>query len=351
MTKATRESQEKRQKRNETVGSPRKVALAVGLVFVGVVAAGVALNFDQLFARSDTVETVGRQAGLVDAPNTAPVILSVTPAAGRIEPFDLCKLVCEARDDDGDVLTYTWVASAGEVFGAGATVEWGSPIDEGASSLSVTVDDGRGGIAEQSIQIDVKANHAPEIVSMTASADSVIPGASTYVSCLARDEDGDEVSYEWVVDGGEVFGRGPAVVWLAPADTGSWWVRVVARDAYGGVSKSEVPVSVTLGVVPTLGEFVVSAIETDMLRYSQGVWDIFRGRSCSIECVVAEGMGPFTYVWTADRGTLTVERAVARWDAPNEQGPATILVEVTDANGNSAGGKVLMYVETCTCKF
>lgn len=136
-----------------------------------------------------------------------------------------------------------------------------------------------------------------------------------------------------------------------PTEPGSFRVAVFARDLYGGESTREIPISVTPAEPPTLGEFVVKGIDTDLLTLNGDVWHIFRGRSCSIECVVLDGEGPYTYAWTADQGTLTADGAVARWDAPESKGPATILVNVTDMRGNTASGGVLMNVETCTCKF
>lgn len=332
-------------KKGEPGGSRRKAAVIVGLVCVGVVAAVVALNFDRLSANAGPTEPAAPAA------NTAPVILGVTPATDRIEPLDVCRVDCEAVDDDGDALAYTWVASQGDVAGEGAAVEWSAPEAEGLYRLSVMVDDGRGGTAEYSTSLRVRANFAPEIVSLTPYSDWAKPGGSTYVSCTATDADGDQITYEWSATAGEVFGQGSAIVWLAPVEPGSYFVKVIARDTYGGESSREVPVSVTANQGPKLGRFRVEGIETDMLDLDDGVWDIFQGRSCSIKCVVLEGSEPYTYAWTADWGTLTADGAVARWDAPEERGPATIQVDVTDVNGNTTRGVVLMYVETCTCMF
>ena len=64
-----------------------------------------------------------------------------------------------------------------------------------------------------------------------------------------------------------------------------------------------------------------------------------------------EGDEPLTYMWTAAEGALTADGAVATWEAPRIRGPATIIVDVTDAHGNTNSGQVLMYVEDCTCAF
>lgn len=351
MAKAVKESGKESRKKKESGGAQRKAAVIVGLVCVGVVAAVVAMNADRLSVHSDVSDPVSQQTRTTSGPNTAPVIVSVTPAIDRILPFDMCEVVCEAVDDDGDVLTYTWVAGQGDVYGEGATIEWGAPTAEGLYTLSVTVDDGRGGVAESSTSLRVKNNDAPDIASLSAFSDWIVPGTSTYVSCSATDADGDEIAYEWVITGGELFGQGRSVVWASPSEPGSYWLTVYARDAYGGESRRGIPISVAQSEPPTIGKFIVKGVDTDLLRPDEYGWKIFRGRSCSIECVVAEGDGPFKYSWTADKGTLTADGAVARWDAPESRGPASVVVDVTDVHGNVASGIVSFSVETCTCAF
>ena len=125
-------------------GANRKTAVIVGLACVGVVAAILAMNFDRLAFGS---------AASAPTSNAAPVILSVTPATERIEPLDVCQLVCEATDGDGDALAYTWTASQGEIIGEGSTIDWGAPDTEGLFGVSVTVDDGNGGTDEYSVSL------------------------------------------------------------------------------------------------------------------------------------------------------------------------------------------------------
>jgi len=275
----------------------------------------------------------------------------VTPATDRIEPSDLAQVAVEAEDADGDALTYTWAASQGDIIGEGATVEWSAPDTEGLYGVSVTVDDGRGGTAEFSTSLRVKSNYAPEIVSLSPYSEWAMPQTSVYVSCAATDLDGDQIAYEWSATAGEVFGQGSSIVWVAPVEPGSYFVKVTVRDTYGGESVREAPISVTPGTAPTLGRFRVKGIMTDMLNLYNDVWEVFMGRAISIECKVTDGEGPFTYTWSADRGTLTAEGAMARWDAPESKGPATVTVNVTDVHGNTTVGTVLLSVETCTCKF
>lgn len=333
---------------DKSISARRWRAAALKTSVVCVVAAVAAVSPGCAAVHSDV--GAGVQPS-VEMPNSTPVVLSITAATRRIEPSDLCSLMCEAVDEDGDTLTYTWTASQGEVIGEGPSVQWSAPDTEGLFRLSVTVDDGRGGTAESSLSLGVKMNYAPEITELAAFSEVVAPGASTYLKCSASDDDGDPIAYQWEATHGEVFGEGCGVVWLAPAEPGPYWVTVCARDSYGGEATRAIAINVSANTAPDLGRFRVKGVDTDLLDFNDGVWDVFRGRSISIRCVVNDGAAPFTYDWSVDYGTLTAEGDTAVWDAPEEHGPATVIVDVTDVDGSTTRGTVLLYVETCTCAF
>ncbi|OGL42404.1 MAG: hypothetical protein A2161_17270 [Candidatus Schekmanbacteria bacterium RBG_13_48_7] len=62
----------------------------------------------------------------------------------------------KASDPDGDILTYTWSTTHGEIMGTGPFVQWKSPCCEPIiATIAVNVDDGRGGTASDSVQITV----------------------------------------------------------------------------------------------------------------------------------------------------------------------------------------------------
>ena len=348
------DSEERRREGGTAKASHKKAAFIVIGACLLVVAAILTLSQDGLSVRSDVQTAPEDKAGedvAESSPNSLPEIVGIIPATDRITPFDLCEVVCEAVDPDGDELTYTWSASQGDIYGEGSTVEWGSPVDEGLYRVTVTVDDGRGGTAEFSTSLRVKSNSEPVIVEMSSDADWVVPGASAYLSCMAEDGDGDEITYEWEATAGEFYGSGTSVVWVAPEIEGANWITVRARDPYNGEAVRAIPVSVTQGEPPVLGDFIVQGVNTNMVGPAGDAWKIFRGRTLMAECVVEDGKGPFTYEWTVDRGTLTPDGNIATWQAPDARISATIVVEVTDVNGNTASGSLLVYVETCTCSF
>ena len=331
--------------------SPKKAAVVVVLVVLAVVAAVVVMNRDRLLVHSDVTTPTPPTSAQPVIPNRAPEILSITAATDRIEPFSICELECDATDPDGDPLTYTWSVSAGEVYGSGPRIEWGSPVAEGLYRVSVTVDDGRDGVAEYSTSLRVKANAAPVLANMTLDAEWLPCGGSTRLSCDVSDADGDDITLTWSATGGTLTGQGSAVIWTAPETDGVYWIAVIARDAYGGEARRTLPISVTSGEPPKIDGLFVHGVNTDMVQKVGNDWMVYQGRTLNIICAMADEAATFTYDWSVDFGTITADGATATWVAPSNRVAATILVVVADDKGNQSSASVLISVETCTCSF
>jgi len=77
--------------------------------------------------------------------NRDPVISSLVANPITVLPQSNSTVTCVASDPDGDVLVYSWKASDGEITGMGDTVTWIAPETEGTFSITVSVDDGKGG--------------------------------------------------------------------------------------------------------------------------------------------------------------------------------------------------------------
>ena len=73
------------------------------------------------------------------------------------------QLRADASDPDGDALEYRWSAPAGDFQGEAnrATRPWQAPAEPGRVPVTVTVDDGRGGTASDTVTIDVTAPPPP----------------------------------------------------------------------------------------------------------------------------------------------------------------------------------------------
>jgi hypothetical protein len=327
----------------------KPVSIVVAIALVAAAAFAVA-NRDRLLVHSD-ISTPPETQPATTTPNTPPEVLSLATLSERIEPFTITEIECVATDPDADSLTYTWSVSAGELFGEGPVIEWGSPTTEGLYRISVTVDDGRGGTAEQSISIRVKANVAPEIPSLTADADWVASGGTVYLSCEATDADGDEVTLEWAATGGSLYGQGTAVVWLAPDEEGVHWITVVALDPFGAQVEKKMSISVTSGEPPEIVELTVEGVNTDLLLKRDDDWHVYRGRSYVITCVLAEESDEFTYEWTLDSFSMAGDGPTTTYVAPQDKATATIAVTVTNQAGNASSVSITVHTETCTCAF
>lgn len=61
------------------------------------------------------------------------------------------EIECLASDPDWDELLFEWSADGGGISGEGAIVTWTAPLRGGEVTITVTVSDGRGGVATESI--------------------------------------------------------------------------------------------------------------------------------------------------------------------------------------------------------
>jgi outer membrane protein OmpA-like peptidoglycan-associated protein len=89
-------------------------------------------------------------------PNHPPTI---TCSADRSSVFagEKVHITTNANDPDGDKLTYTWRANAGQIVGNGATVDFDTTgLAPGNYTVTVRVDDGRGEAADCSSMVEVK---------------------------------------------------------------------------------------------------------------------------------------------------------------------------------------------------
>jgi hypothetical protein len=94
-------------------------------------------------------------------PNHPPTI---TCSADRSSVFagEKVHITTNASDPDGDPLTYTWRANAGRIVGNGAAVDYDTTgLAPGNYTVTVRVDDGRGGAADCSSTVEVKTVPTP----------------------------------------------------------------------------------------------------------------------------------------------------------------------------------------------
>ena len=100
---------------------------------------------------SDTV-----QIEVIESINHAPVIEKIESASQKIGLEESTTITCFASDENNDQLEYSWSASDGDILGTDSIITWTAPNSEGNYQILCQVNDGRGGIAEDSIIILVR---------------------------------------------------------------------------------------------------------------------------------------------------------------------------------------------------
>lgn len=153
---------------------------------------------------------------------------------------------CIASDPDGDTISYEWSTTGGKFAGSGETVSWVAPENLGNYQIKVTVKDGRGGSSVASLTISVVSNRDPEILSLVAEPSAVLPGGESSITCVARDPDGDTLTYLWRASAGNVIGTGDEVTWIAPDRGGQFSVTVTVGDGKGGQNAAQVSIEVLI---------------------------------------------------------------------------------------------------------
>jgi hypothetical protein len=192
--------------------------------------------------------------------NQPPVIASLTPEATTLLTNTETKITCSASDPDGDTLTYTWSATGGTITGTLNNIAvWQAPNFVGEFTVTVTVSDGKGGTAAQSLTLSVLANRPPVISSLTAVPARLQRGETSTITCSASDPDGDTPTCTWLASGGTLTGTGPAVIWKAPDTLGNFTVSVTVNDGKGGTTESICTIvvatpEVTVILAPLTGE-------------------------------------------------------------------------------------------------
>lgn len=89
------------------------------------------------------------------AVNHPPHIVSLTSEFEQVKKAMSTAIECTASDPDEDKLSYAWSASGGNISGERSAATWVAPDAFGTYTITVTVTDGRGGEATESIHIEV----------------------------------------------------------------------------------------------------------------------------------------------------------------------------------------------------
>ena len=173
-------------------------------------------------------------------PNHPPVAAcSANPTSIYAGSGDSVAVHVNASDPDNDPLTYGYSATGGAVEGNGPDARWNSKgVGAGSYTVSVKVDDGRGGTASCSVDIKVeeKPNHPPS-ASLSVERGSLLPGERTGITCNGSDPDNDPLTYRYTASGGQITGSGANVQFDSTGlQPGTYTVKCTVDDGRGGTA-------------------------------------------------------------------------------------------------------------------
>jgi hypothetical protein len=95
-------------------------------------------------------------------------------------------------------------------------------------------------------------NNPPVISSLTASKDTVNFSDTCTITCVAADQDGDSLIYNWSSAAGSISGAGNSVIWTSPNVGGAYTVLCEVSDGQGAAVTDSVSIMVA-SQVPVQG--------------------------------------------------------------------------------------------------
>ncbi|MQY67110.1 MAG: PKD domain-containing protein, partial [Dehalococcoidia bacterium] len=118
-------------------------------------------------------------------------------------------------------------------------VSWTAPGELGTYTINVEVSDGDDIVTDQLIITVLAPNNPPTIESLATDCPRVKKAGTANMTCEASDPDGDELTYTWSAERGNISGEGKEVDWVAPNEFGTFAITVTVTDGRGGEASDE----------------------------------------------------------------------------------------------------------------
>ena len=179
--------------------------------------------------------------------NRPPLISSLAADADWTLPSGSLQVICTASDPDGDVLSYEWTATGGDISGTGEVVNWTAPQEVGICNVTVVVKDGHGGGDTKFLSLSVATRTPPVVEKLTVTAREpkylkttssgyTVGRTKQYDIACSVSDTSDVVSYSWSCESGEISGEGAMITWTAPDESlDRTTVTVTVSDVYGSM--------------------------------------------------------------------------------------------------------------------
>ncbi len=296
--------------------------------------------------------------------NHSPIISNIVSEKNVISPLQHSEITCVASDIDGDNLTYEWSASGGSIYGEGPAVNWTAPHAAGNYTITVSVIDDNGGQSTSYLSIEVVATHKPVIKDLIFTPQDSDPerllvhrGEICNIECVASDQDGDVLSYEWSANRGSISGEGPVVTWTAPHADGTYNITVVVTDGRDGESKGSLTIDVETNHPPIIEKLIITPEYRDDFNPGASPPKIMMGTSCEIECRASDpDDDELSYEWSIEPsktwtavGSIDGDDDIAVWTAPLKLTYVIVTVTVSDGRGGKDTESVVFHVVTSKC--
>jgi len=181
-------------------------------------------------------------------PNHPPVAAcSVDPVSVYAGSGGSVAVHVNASDPDNDPLNYSYTATGGAVEGTGPEARWNSTgVAVGSYTVTVKVDDGKGGTAScaTDIKVEEKPNRPPT-AALSIERSPIMPGEKTGVTCTGNDPDNDPLTYSYTTTGGQIAGSGSNVQFDSTGlQPGIYTVKCAVNDGRGGLADASGTVEV-----------------------------------------------------------------------------------------------------------
>ena len=210
--------------------------------------------------------------------NNPPTISSLTANPTSVSSGGESTITCSASDIDGDTLNYIWTKTGGTILGTDSQISWTAPSSTGTYTITCTVSDGRGGSAQQSVNVIV--DNPPSVSITNPSNNSTVLG-TVNVTASASDDNGIS-KVEFYIDGSLKYTDNSSPYnysWDTTAESeGFHTVKVIAYDTANQTASAQ------------------HTVKVDNLPIQEGEWEIVD------DDLVRVGTGGGHYLeWPRDR--------------------------------------------------